>query len=142
MRRRALFAAVDDTLREITEGGGNFVGKVLAFEIAFLRNIGPGRERVFRFGKFFIGNLPMRDDDGAILHRDGFRRHWFQRIKGFQHDGGIAAANADRFVIACLIDFLAEIEMVDISGGIIDDEYGNAHLEGMLDFLRETAGKL
>ena len=47
---RALFAAVVDTLRELTEGRGNLIGKVLAFEIAFLRNVGHGCERVFGFG--------------------------------------------------------------------------------------------
>ena len=36
MGRRALLTAVDDTLREMAEGGGNFVGEILAFEIAFL----------------------------------------------------------------------------------------------------------
>ena len=30
--------------------------------------------------------------------------------------------------------------MVDVAGGVIDDEHGDARLEGMLDFLRETAG--
>ena len=119
MGRRALFAAVDDTLCKMAESGGNFVGEILAFKIAFLRNVWHGFERVFCFSKFFIGNLSMRDDDGAVLHLDVFCRHRFQRIKGFQHDGGIAAADADRFVIACLVDFLAEIKMVDVSGCVI-----------------------